>query len=104
MVVKKGGKRELFDRNKILTGILKACEKRDISEERIQKLVNSIEAHIRTKEKTEISSKDIGEIIMKKLKTFDKVAYVRFASVYREFGDITSFEETLNSLLKIKKK
>lgn len=99
MVVKKEGMRELFDRNKILTGILKACEKRDISEEKIQKLVNSIEAKIRSQEKKEISSKAIGEIIMKKLKSFDKVAYVRFASVYREFGDITSFEETLQSLL-----
>lgn len=104
MVVKKGGTRELFDRNKILTGILKACEKRDISEEKIQKLVNSIEARIRSREKQEISSKEIGEIIMKKLKAFDKVAYVRFASVYREFGDITSFEKTLQSLIDKRRK
>lgn len=97
-VIKKDGRRERFDRNKILNGILKACEKRPISREVIEKAVDDIENKILELNKKEISTKTIGELVMKKLKSIDKVAYIRFASVYREFTDITSFEKELKML------
>jgi len=97
-VVKKDGRRESFNIDKIRNGILKACEKRPVSIEDIDKTVNSIEAQLNAKNKKEIQSKDIGELIMKKLKKLDKVAYIRFASVYREFEDLSSFKEELSKL------
>jgi transcriptional repressor NrdR len=97
-VVKKDSSREQFDRNKVLNGILKACERRPISRDIIEKTVNSIEKEIRYKNKKEIPSKLIGEMVIRKLKSLDKVAYIRFASVYREFEDITSFEKELKML------
>jgi transcriptional repressor NrdR len=99
-VVKKDGRRESFDRNKILGGILKACEKRPISRDEIEKAVDDIENKIRELYKKEIPTKYIGELVMKKLKSMDKVAYIRFASVYREFTDINSFEKELKMLKK----
>jgi len=94
-VIKKNGNIEAFDRNKVLKGALKACEKRPIKTEKIEKLVDEIESELRKNETTEIPSKAIGELVMEKLKELDKVAYIRFASVYREFKDIKSFEKEL---------
>jgi transcriptional repressor NrdR len=99
-VVKKDGRREQFDRNKVLNGMLKACEKRQISRDIVEKAVDEIETDIRNKNKNEIQSKYIGELVMKKLKSIDKVAYIRFASVYREFTDLASFEKELKLLKK----
>ncbi|MBI3034581.1 transcriptional repressor NrdR [Candidatus Woesearchaeota archaeon] len=100
VVVKKDGRREQFDRAKLLTGFQKACEKRPVSMEDVEKKVDEIEADIRKTEGKEISSKDIGELVMKKLKSLDKVAYIRFASVYREFADLESFQKELEKLIK----
>src|SRR3989344_4671554 len=99
-VVKKDGTREGFDREKLKRGVLKACEKRPVSSEDIEKTVNEIEGYLRKREKTEVNSKIIGEMVMKKLKNLDKVAYIRFASVYKEFADIDDFKEELKSLEK----
>ena len=99
-VVKKNGDIERFDRNKILNGIIKACEKRAVKIEKIEKIVDDIESDLRKEETTEIASKIIGEKIMKKLKDLDKVAYVRFASVYKEFTDLRSFEKELKKIKK----
>ena len=100
IVVKKDGRRERFERKKLMDGILKACEKRDISLDKIEKLVDDVESDLRKRDSVEVESKIIGELAMKKLKTMDKVAYIRFASVYREFGDIESFEQELEKLQK----
>ena len=100
VVVKKDGRRERFERQKLLNGVLKACEKRPISLEKIEKLVDDVESDLRKRDSVEVESKVIGEIAMKKLKTLDKIAYIRFASVYREFEDIDRFEEELEKLQK----
>ena len=100
MVVKKDGRRERFQRQKLLNGILKACEKRPISLDKIEKLVDEVESDLRKRDSVEVESKAIGEIAMKKLKTLDKLAYIRFASVYREFEDLNRFEEELDKLQK----
>ena len=100
IVVKKDGKRERFERQKVLNGILKACEKRSIPLEKIEKIVDEVESDLRKRDSVEVESKVIGEIAMKKLKTLDKVAYIRFASVYREFEDLDRFEEELEKLQK----
>ena len=100
IVVKKDGRRERFERKKLMDGILKACEKRNISLEKIEKLVDDVESDLRKRDSVEVESKVIGEIAMKKLKTLDKVAYIRFASVYREFEDLERFEEELEKLQK----
>lgn len=100
IVVKKGGRRERFERKKLMDGILKACEKRNISLEKIEKLVDEVESDLRKRDSVEVESKVIGELVMKKLKTLDKVAYIRFASVYREFEDLERFEEELEKLQK----
>lgn len=97
MVVKKDGRRERYDRQKIKNGILKACEKRPVSQEIIEKTVDSIESEIR-EAGNEVKASSIGEMIMKRLKDIDKVAYIRFASVYRSFDDITSFEKEVKML------
>lgn len=98
MVVKKDGRREVFDRNKLLKGIQKACEKRPISGDEINTMANSIELELRKQDSTEIKSTIIGNLVMSKLKTADPVAYIRFASVYREFADVQSFENELKQL------
>ena len=100
VVVKKDSRRELFDRNKLLNGLIKACEKRPISVERLEKLVVEIEKELRNKMESEVSSSVIGELVMNWLRDEDEVAYVRFASVYREFQDIDSFREELEKFLK----
>ncbi len=100
VVVKKDGRREQFDRKKLLTGMQKACEKRPVSTEAIEQSVEQIEVELRKKEGKEASSKEVGELVMKKLKSLDKVAYIRFASVYREFADLESFKKELEKLIK----
>jgi transcriptional repressor NrdR len=104
MVVKKDGRREQFDRQKILTGIKKACEKRPISMESIDKLVENVEQACQEMQLEEVSSTLIGEKIMDELKAFDGVAYVRFASVYRQFRDVGEFMSELKDLLSKGKK
>ncbi|PIO06236.1 transcriptional regulator NrdR [Candidatus Micrarchaeota archaeon CG08_land_8_20_14_0_20_59_11] len=103
IVVKKDGSREQFDRNKLKRGILQACWKRPVTAEQIDNLVDEVERELRMRETTEVQSKEVGELAMKKLKTLDKVAYIRFASVYRDFEDIEEFEEELKALLRKKR-
>ena len=98
-VIKKNGTREAFDRTKVRSGIVKACEKRPISQERIEQAVDEIETKLRNKGRNEVSSHDVGEEVMKSLRRLDQVAYVRFASVYREFADLTSFQNELKILM-----
>jgi len=102
IVIKKDGRREEFAREKLKTGIVKACEKRPISEEEIEEMVDSIEFDLKNYKTTEIPSHKIGELVMKYIKRKDKVAYIRFASVYREFTDVEDFEKELGSLLRKK--
>lgn len=99
IVVKKNGNREAFDRNKIMNGIIKASEKRPVSIEQIDHAVSEIETEIQKVAKKEVSSKVIGEEIMSHLKDLDEVAYVRFASVYRQFKDVNSFMDELKGML-----
>ncbi|MBE5855247.1 MAG: transcriptional repressor NrdR [Lachnospiraceae bacterium] len=99
MVLKKGNIRETYDRSKIEAGIVRACHKRPISAEQISRLVDSIETEIFSKEDKEIPSRVIGEFVMEKLKDLDAVAYVRFASVYREFKDVDTFMDELKKVL-----
>ncbi len=98
MVVKKDGRREPFDRNKILSGLKKACEKRPISTATIDGVTDRIEKRIQEMGETEIPSRTIGEEVMRELHQLDQVAYVRFASVYREFKDIDQFMDELKAL------
>ena len=99
-VVKKDGAREQFDRNKVMNGIVKACEKLPVAREEVEKLADEVEADLKTAEEAEIDSKKIGELVMKKLKKLNKVAYIRFASVYKEFKDLDEFDKELHTLLK----
>ena len=99
MVVKKDRSREAFDRNKLLNGMLRACQKRPVSIETLEAAVDDIEAQIQNSLDREVPASRIGEYAMKKLKDIDEVAYVRFASVYRQFKDINSFHEEINRLL-----
>ena len=98
LIVKKDKQREIFDRGKIRSGIIRACEKRPISADSIEKVVDEVEAELRKSGESEISSKKVGEIVTKKLKKLDKIAYIRFASVYRQFADISDFEKELANL------
>ena len=100
IIIKKDGRREQFDREKIKRGIIKACEKRPVSMEKIDSVVNKIESELRMLKGKEIQSSVIGEKIMNRLKKLDKVAYIRFASVYRSFADITDFQKELKELVK----
>lgn len=102
VVVKRDKSREVFDRNKLTAGILRACEKRPVSIEQIEKMVDVIEAQLQSSLDREVTSMTIGELTMDQLKNIDEVAYVRFASVYRQFKDINTFMEELNKLLKEK--
>ena len=99
-VIKKDGRRESFDRDKLLAGLLKACEKRPIPREEIEKRVSGIEAELYNYGSREVPAQVIGELVMDRLKALDKVAYIRFASVYREFTDLRSFEKELRTLKK----
>lgn len=98
MVIKNGGTREQFNRDKIFVGISKACEKRPVSTEDIENIVTDIERELRDNYDREVSSKIIGERVMDRLQKLDEVAYVRFASVYRQFGDLNSFIKTIEQL------
>ncbi|MFA5575977.1 MAG: transcriptional regulator NrdR [Tissierellaceae bacterium] len=97
VVVKKGGNRQTYDRNKLLNGIMKACEKRPVSMDTIEGIVDEIERSISLEK--EVTSEAIGEMVMNMMKNIDDVAYVRFASVYRQFKDINSFMEELKKIL-----
>lgn len=99
IVIKKDNNREQYDRRKIEAGILRACHKRPVSAVQITKLVDDVETEIFNKEEKEISSSEIGEIVMDKLKSLEAVAYVRFASVYREFKDVNTFMNELKKIL-----
>ena len=99
IVIKKDGSRESFDRQKLLTGMLRACEKRPVSSETLDRDITDIETVIQNSLYREVSSDKIGELVMEKLKDIDEVAYVRFASVYRQFKDINTFMTELNKLL-----
>lgn len=99
-VIKKDGRRESFDRNKLRAGVLKACEKRPIPNEEIEKRISGIEAELYNYGSREVPARVIGELVMDRLKALDKVAYIRFASVYREFTDLKSFEKELRTLKK----
>ena len=98
MVVKRDNRREPFSRDKLMTGIIRSCDKRDISMEQITNFVAEIERDIRNRTEPEVPSEKLGEIVMERLKDFDEVAYIRFASVYRKFDDITNFIEELETL------
>lgn len=102
IVLKKDGRREQFDRKKLLTGILKATEKRPVSMDQIEKAVDDIERELRRRESIEIPSTDMGEVVMNKLKKLDQVAYIRFVSVYRSFDNLETFEKEVKNLLKDK--
>ena len=99
MVVKKDGRREPFDRNKLLTGLVKACEKRPVPMSSLEKVVDEIENLMQESPEKELPATVIGERLMERLKEMDQVAYVRFASVYRQFGDLNEFMEELKALL-----
>ncbi len=99
MVVKRGGERELFNRDKLVAGVVKACEKRPVSADQIDRLAQEIEYNLAGQLGREVSSREIGEMVMEQLQKLDEVAYVRFASVYREFKDARSFMEELAAFL-----
>ena len=99
IVIKKDKSRETFNRNKIMTGLLRACEKRPVSIDMLDKMIDEIEITIQNTLDREVTSEKIGELVMEKLKGIDEVAYVRFASVYRQFKDINTFMSELNKLL-----
>jgi transcriptional repressor NrdR len=103
MVIKQDGRRVVFDKNKLLNGIIRSCEKRSIPMESITILVSKIEKELRNTMDREIPTKIIGELVMKYLKEFDQVAYVRFASVYRKFADVNNFMQELEKLIELKK-
>jgi transcriptional repressor NrdR len=102
MAVKKDGRREKFDRQKVLGGLLKACEKRPVSMGKLSELVNQVESKVGDSPDREISTTEIGEFLMENLKNLDKIAYVRFASVYRDFQDEEAFFNELKTLMRHK--
>jgi transcriptional repressor NrdR len=104
MVIKKDGRREPFDRKKVLSGVIKACEKRPVSIEKMEEIVIGVERAIQKKSDREVSSARIGELVMEKLKALDDVAYVRFASVYRQFKDVGQFMVELKDILNKEKR
>ena len=103
MVVKKDGRREKFDRQKVLAGLLKACEKRPVSMGKLSEMVNRVETKVSDSADREISTIDIGEFLMNQLRELDKIAYVRFASVYRDFQDEQAFFNELKTLMRQKR-
>ncbi len=102
IVMKKDGRREQFDKKKLMTGMLKATEKRPVTMDQIEKAVDEIERELRKRDSIEIPSKIMGEFVMNKLKKLDEVAYIRFASVYRSFDNLETFEKEVKSLLRNK--
>ncbi len=103
MVVKKDGRREKFDRQKVLAGLLKACEKRPVSMGKLAEIVDDVEARLSENPEREISTIEVGELLMQRLRTLDNIAYVRFASVYRDFQDVEAFLNELKGLMKQKR-
>lgn len=103
LVIKKDGSREMFSRQKILSGMLRACEKRPIQLETLEKASLEVERALREGGKGEVTTKETGELVMERLRAIDEVAYVRFASVYREFADLSGFREELERILDDKK-
>ncbi len=103
MVVKKDGRREKFDRQKVLAGLLKACEKRPVSMGKLSEMVNEVESKVSDSPDREISTMEIGEVLMDRLRDLDKIAYVRFASVYRDFQDEQAFFNELKNLMRQKR-
>lgn len=103
MVVKKDKSTQVFDRNKIISGLLRSCEKRPVSRSDMEALVDDIESELNNQMIQEISSKDLGEMVLTRLRDLDEVAYVRFASVYRRFNDVESFMQELKTLTENKK-
>ncbi len=103
VVIKKDGSRQVFNRDKLLNGMVKSCEKRPVSRQDLEKAVDKIEYKLVNSLQNEFSSIDLGEMVMEELKKLDEVAYVRFASVYRQFSDVNTFLEELNELLSKKK-
>lgn len=99
MVVKKDGRREKFDRQKVLNGLLKACEKRPVAMAKLAEVVDAVEARLADNTDREISTTEVGEMLMEHLKNLDKIAYVRFASVYRDFQDVEAFLNELKNLV-----
>lgn len=102
MVVKKDKTRQIFDRQKLMNGLMRACEKRPVSVEDLEKLVNGIESQVCNSLKREVTSNELGEMVILKLKELDEVAYVRFASVYRQFKDINTFMDELRKIIRDK--
>lgn len=100
LVIKKDGKREIFDRTKLRGGIIKSCEKRPVSAQDIERVIDEVEGELRKEAKDEVLSKKIGELVIRKLKKLDEIAYIRFASVYRQFADLSDFERELAKLSK----
>lgn len=100
VVIKKDGRREAFSREKVLSGILKACEKTKVSRQEIDKIVDEVERELRSQDTIEIESKKIGMLVAAKLKKLDKVAYIRFASVFKNFVDADDFEQEIHKLIK----
>jgi transcriptional repressor NrdR len=99
IVIKKDGSREEFSRDKMLRGLIRACEKRPVSVERLERIVSEVELQLRNKTQAEVHSREIGEIVMEQLYPIDEVAYIRFASVYRQFKDISMFLKELTQIL-----
>jgi len=104
MIVKRDGKKETYDREKMVRGLKKALEKRSITEDRFKKLVHSIERDLQALRKNEVTASNVGQIVMKHLRKTDQVAYIRFASVYESFKDAREFRKELNKLIKVRKK
>jgi transcriptional repressor NrdR len=98
-IVKKDGRREDFDRQKLFLGLMNACKKRDISPERVQQIVEEIETELRGRGQSELPSREVGELVMARLRELDEVAYVRFASVYRSFRDLSEVKQEIDHLL-----
>ncbi len=99
ILIKKDGRRQEFDREKLRSSLQKACTKRPISSETIARIVDQVESDLRARDALEVPSSIVGDLVMEKLRVLDKVAFIRFASVYREFADISSFEDELRKLL-----
>ena len=100
VIIKKDGRREAFSRDKVMSGIIKSCQKRDVSMEKMEEAGRAIENALRNEDKSEIPSPLVGELVAKALKKLDKVAYIRFASIYKDFEDVTDFEKEIKSIKK----
>jgi len=98
LVIKRDGRRERFDREKLRRGLLIPCEKTEVTADQIERLINEVESDLKQKDETEIESKEIGNLVAKKLKKLDKIAYIRFASVFKRFVDLDDFETELKKL------